>query len=306
MNNQISNNLVFESNKKINKIKRFLFPYYPIKLFKSIPLLSFLSFLFALHIILVYIGFNIPIINLQVGFDWIPTYLCGWFFGPIIGPIFGFVANNIYWLQTGGTFWYWMYTIQEPIIAFFASLISYYFYYSINKVNVIRDVIFQQLFFLTFFIASIVIIILAWTNQITFNGNKINHTKSMLSLLISSLIIFCLFFCFTEIFVLYKLKKKKKNFNFNLFLCASVVVSSMIFLFAIALGPITTIDFLYAFNFVNNDLITGELFLSSAIAQVLMQCIRVPIAILILYGALFVSEKQFLKMINSIYYHKQL
>lgn len=298
--------ITFGKNKKIKKLKKFLFPYYPLRLFKSVPLLAFLSFLFAIHIILVYIGFNIPIINLQIGFDWIPTYLAGWFFGPIIGSIFGFIANNIYWLQTGGTFWFWMYSIQEPVIAVFASLVSFYFYYALQQKNIIRDIIIQQFSFIIFFLLSLLIIILAWINQINFDGIKIIHSDQARDLLISALVIFGFFFIFCECFIIYKLKKKINSIHFNLFLSATVIVTSMIFLFGIALGPFTTINFLYAFHFINNNLITGELFLSSAIAQVILQCIRVPLAILILYGVLRVSQKPFLDMINSVYYKKQV
>ena len=269
---------------KINQIehdqlywwKKFLFPYYPLKFFKSIQLISFLSFLLGLHIILVYIGFNIPIINLQVGFDWIPTYLVGWFFGPIIGPIFGFIANNISWLQTGASFWYWMYAIQEPVVALFSSLISFYFYYTLTKKRLIYDVIIQQFTLISFFIISVVLILLSYFKKIKFNNVYLNQNNSVFTLMIASLVILSLFF----------------------------LISSMVFLFAIAVGPITNISFLYAFHFINNNIITGQIFLVNVISSILMQAIRLPFAILILYGILLVSIKPFNKIINSLQYRK--
>ena len=284
--------------------KKFLFPYYPLKFFKSIQLISFLSFLLGLHIILVYIGFNIPIINLQVGFDWIPTYLSGWFFGPIIGPIFGFIANNISWLQTGASFWYWMYAIQEPVVALFSSLISFYFYYTLTKKRLIYDVIIQQFALISFFIISVVLILLCYFKKIKFNNVYLNQNNSVFALMIASLVILSLFFLISEFYILYKIKKKTKLYNLKVYLSSIILISSMVFLFAIAVGPITNISFLYAFHFINNNIITGQIFLVNVISSILMQAIRLPFAILILYGILLVSIKPFNKIINSLQYRK--
>ena len=270
--------------------------------------MAFLSFLFALHIILVYVGFNLPVINLQVGFDWIPTYLAGWFYGPIWGAVFGFVANNLSWLQTGATYWYWMYAIQEPIIAIFASIISYYCNCTLKHCQIKFDVIIQQLIFFVFVIVTLTLISLCWTNHIQFNDTLVNNNQKLNNLLIATMVIFSCFVISSEVYILCKLKKQQQKgiYHLKIWLCAITVISSMIFLFAIVLGPITDVNYLYAFHFINNPNISKTLFLSDVIGQVLLQCIRLPLAIVIFYLVLLVTNKPYHRLIINACLYKHV
>ena len=298
--------VVFKQPRFYSKWLKFLFPYYPLHLYKSFTLMAFLAFLFALHIILVYVGFNLPVVNLQVGFDWIPTYLAGWFYGPIWGAIFGFVANNISWLQTGATYWYWMYAIQEPIIAIFASLVSYYCSFSLKSKQIKWDVIFQQLIFFIFVICTLTLISLCWTNHIQFNGVSVNNNQSINNLLVATMVIFSFFVVASETYILFKLKKHQQKgiYHLKMWLGAITVISSMIFLFAIVLGPITDVNYLYAFHFINNPSISKTLFLSDVIGQILLQCIRLPIAIIIFYLIIVITDKPYQKLIINACLYK--
>ena len=298
--------VVFKQPRFYSKWLKFLFPYYPLHLYKSFTLMAFLAFLFALHIILVYVGFNLPLVNLQVGFDWIPTYLAGWFYGPIWGAIFGFVANNISWLQTGATYWYWMYAIQEPIIAIFASLVSYYCSFSLKSKQIKLDVIFQQLIFFIFVICTLTLISLCWTNHIKFNGVSVNNNQSINNLLVATMVIFSFFVVASETYILVKLKKHQQKgiYHLKMWLGAITVISSMIFLFAIVLGPITDVNYLYAFHFINNPSISKTLFLSDVIGQILLQCIRLPIAIIIFYLIIVITDKPYQKLIINACLYK--
>ena len=298
--------VVFKQPRFYSKWLKFLFPYYPLHLYKSFTLMAFLAFLFALHIILVYVGFNLPLVNLQVGFDWIPTYLAGWFYGPIWGAIFGFVANNISWLQTGATYWYWMYAIQEPIIAIFASLVSYYCSFSLKSKQIKLDVIFQQLIFFIFVICTLTLISLCWTNHIKFNGVSVNNNQSINNLLVATMVIFSFFVVASETYILVKLKKHQQKgiYHLKMWLGAITVISSMIFLFAIVLGPITDVNYLYVFHFINNPSISKTLFLSDVIGQILLQCIRLPIAIIIFYLIIVITDKPYQKLIINACLYK--
>ncbi|MBO6103935.1 hypothetical protein J6P04_02685 [bacterium] len=78
----------------------------------------------------------------------------------------------------------------------------------------------------------------------------------------------------------------------------------MIFLFAIVLGPITDVNYLYAFHFINNPNISKTLFLSDVIGQILLQCIRLPIAIIIFYLIIIVTDKPYHKLIINACLYK--
>ncbi|MBO6103934.1 hypothetical protein J6P04_02680 [bacterium] len=51
-----------------------------------------------------------------------------------------------------------MYAIQEPIIAIFASIVSYYCTYSLKSKKIKWDVILQQLIFFIFVICTLTLI----------------------------------------------------------------------------------------------------------------------------------------------------
>lgn len=290
------------SNKKYEKLKIFLFPYYPLKFFSSIQLITFFAFLMALHIILVYVGFNIPIVNVSFNFDWISTYLVGWFYGPIIGALFGFIANNISWLQTGGTFWYWLYSIQEPLIAIFSSFISFYFYLTKYKQNIKLTIFIQQLFIFGFFILSITVIVLYYLKNINDDKETINELGNK-NLLISILIIFSLFLIFVEFFLIYKIKKKKRLFDIKIFLCSTIIIISMLFLFGLATGPIINADYLYYFFKIGT---TKMNYLTQYFTQAVVLFIHVPFSILLLYESLNITIKSFDRVKQSYFYKKQL
>ncbi|MCQ2748205.1 MAG: ECF transporter S component [Mycoplasmoidaceae bacterium] len=48
----------------------------------------------------------------------------GWYFGPIVGLVFGAITDTISFLLPGGGIWFWMYAIQEPIIGLLSGLVG--------------------------------------------------------------------------------------------------------------------------------------------------------------------------------------
>ena len=87
-----------------------------------------------------------------------------------------------------------MYAIQEPVVALFSSLISFYFYYTLTKKRLIYDVIIQQFALISFFIISVVLILLSYFKKIKFNNVYLNQNNSVFALMIASLVILSLFF----------------------------------------------------------------------------------------------------------------
>ena len=77
------------NKKNIHKVKKFLFPFFPIKTFRSTRLLLVLAILIALRVVLGFINIKIAPFALTISIAWIPVMLIGWYFGPVIGLTMG-------------------------------------------------------------------------------------------------------------------------------------------------------------------------------------------------------------------------
>jgi hypothetical protein len=85
------------------KWKKFFFPLYPVKLFKSTNTMLMLSTLIAMRIIFQALSINMPGVVLSLSFEWLPLMLMGWYFGPIYGLMLGAMCDTLcYFIFAGG------------------------------------------------------------------------------------------------------------------------------------------------------------------------------------------------------------
>ncbi|MGL4952161.1 MAG: hypothetical protein ACRC4L_04220, partial [Mycoplasma sp.] len=74
---------------------KFCFPLFPVKITSSIYLMVFLGALFGLRLVLGLFGVPVVGLGFKISFAWLPIYICGFFYGPIVGLIFGAVMDTV-------------------------------------------------------------------------------------------------------------------------------------------------------------------------------------------------------------------
>ena len=120
---------------------------------KKIQYISLLGMLLALRMVLQLV--SIPLGYTTFSFTWITLVITGFIFGPVIGLMFGALADNLGYLMHPGVYM-WEYTIQEPMIALIAGILGFiYFNYKGNKW--VEYGLFQAIL-LTFVIIVIVVV----------------------------------------------------------------------------------------------------------------------------------------------------
>ena len=67
----------------------FLFPLYPIRVFKHVNLIVILSVLIGLRLALGFVSIYMPVVGINISISWIPVIVIGW----IYGPVFGFICH---------------------------------------------------------------------------------------------------------------------------------------------------------------------------------------------------------------------
>lgn len=259
-----SKNIIFKQRNKVFKtyrysrkevFKRILFPFYPINIFKHNSLILILAAMISLSIVLGYVKIKIPNVGISLAFGWIPTIICGWFFGPIIGIFLAIIIDTINYVLHPGV-WFWMYFIQEPMVGLISGIFgSCVALFKNRTTNFMFGYFFSQLIINLFFIFTLTIIIVQFNIDfnlinILFNKDQLGEVQpKILFILIISLL--CLFFIVMQVILNYKFIKNKKNIkttNNNLFYIASLAMV-LTFIFSFLLGPISAIEF---FKYINN------------------------------------------------------
>lgn len=245
-----------------NKILKFLFPFWPWKIFRSITGICILASLIGLSIILGFLKIKITA-GITISMAWLPTMISGWFFGPIIGFFMGFIIDTINWLISPG-YWFWLYAIQEPLLGFIVGIISSLFMIiRQNKHHFVISLIVNQILLIGFLFVSIFVAFF-YTNPnnpyfSSINASKPNSEGAIISRLTQSVLkwvilgmLLGLFFVI-EIIIVWKYLNWKKYHSqstelFETFLFMSVIciISSVIFSFL--LGPISAIEYFKAIN----------------------------------------------------------
>lgn len=282
-------------HQKTNKFIKFLFPFWPVKIFKSITGICVLAALLGLSILLNLFKINITA-GITISFAWLPGIIIGWYFGPIVGLLMGALIDTINWLIYGGV-WFWMYALQEPILGLIVGIISSLF-------NIIRNtkqhfsicLIINQIMLIGFIISSIFIVFYytdpnnpffqSISNVENSTSNMIKATQLYLRWIILGILLGL--FVIVEVIVGYRYYQFKKDRNsnfvrFEIFLFITIVALTSTVIFSFLLGPISAIEY---YKFLNNTSYVPNLVnygvMYYLLPRVIKECFKTPIYIIIL------------------------
>lgn len=282
-------------HQKTNKFIKFLFPFWPVKIFKSITGICVLAALLGLSILLNLFKINITA-GITISFAWLPGIIIGWYFGPIVGLLMGALIDTINWLIYGGV-WFWMYALQEPILGLIVGIISSLF-------NIIRNtkqhfsicLIINQIMLIGFIISSIFIVFYytdpnnpffqSISNTENSTSNMIKTTQLYLRWIILGILLGL--FVIVEVIVGYRYYQFKKDrdadsIRFETFLFITIVALTSTVIFSFLLGPISAIEY---YKFLNNTSYVPNLVnygvMYYLLPRVIKECFKTPIYIIIL------------------------
>lgn len=276
-----------------NFIKFFL-PLYPINPFKTTYYLIVLGVMLAIQLVLRKLIIPIPIFRTQISFIWLPVMLVGWFFGPIYGFIFGWITDTLGFLLGGGV-WFWMYAIQEPLIGLFAGLIAGLSQLLINKKQIYIHFFIQQLLLILFTVYAFVYLFFWFYGR----SNEFQISWFSKTLFYVVIVFLILYFILIETIIFWMIWKKSTRIITYLY--ASIIVSSMIFLWSFLLGPEIAIKY---FGYINNGRVPdkiqeyGPIFY--LIPRIIRETIKTPIQTLILTGLIVGLNPVFVRIKNQI------
>lgn len=286
------------------KVKRFFFPFAPIKTTRSLRLLILIAALIALKIILTFVSVNIVPFSLSLSIAWVPVIILGWYFGPVAGLFLGMLTDTISYFIKGGA-WFWMYAIQEPIVALISGLIAGFYRWRRDKTNkkIATDIIISQVFTLGF-VVFVYVILLVWLKpNAHFSGYKPEHIAFYN---VYKWVAFALLLAFVvayEVLTILnyknKLKIKDKN-SLITYIYTSTCVIVIALLFSFALGPYTAVKYL---TFLNGTEPTSYLKYGSIfylIPRVAIEAIKTPIELAVVYGGVTILDKSLMNTINKI------
>lgn len=282
-------------HQKTNKFIKFLFPFWPVKIFKSITGICVLAALLGLSILLNLFKINITA-GITISFAWLPGIIIGWYFGPIVGLLMGALIDTINWLIYGGV-WFWMYALQEPILGLIVGIISSLF-------NIIRNtkqhfsicLIINQIMLIGFIISSIFIVFYytdpnnpffqSISNAENSTSNMIKTTQLYLRWIILGILLGL--FVIVEVIVgyryyLFKKDRDADSIRFETFLFITIVALASTVIFSFLLGPISAIEY---YKFLNNTSYVPNLVnygvMYYLLPRVIKECFKTPIYIIVL------------------------
>lgn len=282
-------------HQKTNKFIKFLFPFWPVKIFKSITGICVLAALLGLSILLNLFKINITA-GITISFAWLPGIIIGWYFGPIVGLLMGALIDTINWLIYGGV-WFWMYALQEPILGLIVGIISSLF-------NIIRNtkqhfsicLIINQIMLIGFIISSIFIVFYytnpnnpffqSISNAENSTSNMIKTTQLYLRWIILGILLGL--FVIVEVIVgyryyLFKKDRDADSIRFEVFLFITIVALTSTVIFSFLLGPISAIEY---YKFLNNTSYVPNLVnygvMYYLLPRVIKECFKTPIYIIVL------------------------
>ena len=285
--------------------KMFFFPFSPIKSFRSIRLLFLMAILIALRIVLGLLTIRIAPFNLSISIAWVPLMVLGWYFGPVAGLFLGMITDTISFLMAGGGIWFWLYAIQEPIIGLISGLVAGWcrFRKSREKLDITLDIFINQILVIGFAVLTYVILIV-WLNpsvEFEHSDPKFAYFYQVYKWVaiggISLLVV--VYEVLTILTLTKKIGKGDHLVMINFVYTSSLVVLIML-LFAVALGPVTAVEYL---KFAGLDIPPGYAEMGSLfylVPRIAVEAIKVPLEASALFGVVCLFDKKVLNIVNKI------
>ena len=286
-------------------LKDFFFPIGGFKIFSSVKFITVLAILIALRIVLGVIGVPIAITTQKISFAWIPLMIMGWFFGPIFGFIFGAFTDTLTWLIFPGSVWFWMFAIQEPLVATISGIFSGIYRIRVKSeersTNIIFDTIFQQIILFSFSIVGLICLTMWLTPDVLTSADK----NFILFFKILTLFFLSIFVIVNEWITIYLFKNnKKKTKKKLLFIYASSLVSVNILIFSFVMGPISTYSY---YVYINGHAPTSQSFIKYGfliylIPRIVVQSIKVPTECMLFMSLVYALNPTFERLKNHLTY----
>lgn len=293
------------TKQKQSGLKNFFFPIGGFKIFSSVKFITVLAILIALRIVLGVIGVPIAITTQKISFAWIPLMIMGWFFGPIFGFIFGAFTDTLTWLIFPGSVWFWMFAIQEPLVATISGIFSGIYRIRVKSeersTNIVFDTIFQQIILFSFSIVGFICLTMWLTPDVLTSADK----NFILFFKILTIFFLSIFVIVNEWITIYLFKNnKKKTKKKLLFIYASSLVSVNILIFSFVMGPISTYSY---YVYINGHAPTSQSFIKYGfliylIPRIIVQSIKVPIECMLFMSLVYALNPTFERLKNHLTY----
>ena len=293
------------TKQKQSGLKNFFFPIGGFKIFSSVKFITVLAILIALRIVLGVIGVPIAITTQKISFAWIPLMIMGWFFGPIFGFIFGAFTDTLTWLIFPGSVWFWMFAIQEPLVATISGIFSGIYRIRVKSeersTNIVFDTIFQQIILFSFSIVGFICLTMWLTPDVLTSADK----NFILFFKILTIFFLSIFVIVNEWITIYLFKNnKKKTKKKLLFIYASSLVSVNILIFSFVMGPISTYSY---YVYINGHAPTSQSFIKYGfliylIPRIVVQSIKVPIECMLFMSLVYALNPTFERLKNHLTY----
>lgn len=279
------------------KIINFFFPMYPLKLKKSITLITTLSLLIALRIVLGFATINIPQFGMVISIAHTPLIIIGWIYGPIIGFFSGIITDTISYFSKPDGPWFLLYSIQEPLLGMLSGVISSIYVLRKNSRNNLFDIIFSRVICYSFTLISLIVILVyatpgaKWQGISQINQNDFFNVYKYIA--ISLLIIFIIAYELFNIIAYKKNKEKEK-----LFIYASLICFLNAMIFSFLMGTISSVEYYkFLYGTESPSLIKyGIMFY--LFPRIIKETIKTPIQITILITLLYIIIPIFKNILN--------
>ncbi|MGL4647493.1 MAG: ECF transporter S component [Mycoplasmoidaceae bacterium] len=276
----------------------FLFPLYPINIFKSPILMCILAMLIAIRVVMQFFTIPIPQFGMSLSVAHTALIIIGWLFGPLIGFFGGIVTDTICYFAKPTGPWFWLYAIQEPLLGFMAGAIGSCYLLLKNSDRYKTEVIISKTLLYVFTIASFIIVLVYANPDNPFQGSNglgQNDFFTIYKYVAIAVIIF--FIIIYEITFFYFNKRKKEHQRLFLYISNIVFLNAIIFSFL--LGTISIVEYNKIFFPQNSNFIKyGAMFY--VIPRVVKESIKTPIQIFLLFSVIMTITPLFKNSLNTI------
>ncbi len=284
---------------KKHTVWNFLFPLYPLSVFKNTKLMAYLAILISLRLIFSIVSIPIPGFVQNISFSWVPLMVAGWYFGPVVGFFFGWVTDTLCYLIFTSGIWFWMYAIQESCVCVISGIFGFvYRTRSQSKhLKIWIDLLAQQIIYFLFG-AICLGALLSWADPGNVAG-KFDGKYDFYKVL--ALCLMALFIIIMEFVTVYQYHTYKENkSHLLLFIYGTTLVVLLMEIFSFAIGPIATVEYLRALNGKLPAKFEQYGLIVYLIPKVIIQSVKDPFESFLFVGIIWALTPSFDNMLNGL------